>query len=149
MTGQFKVHQRLPQGFSYANEIQRDEYQGTGSITGASKYVWVASEDEGYYHLAVRLHPPHRWGDVRSFLARNEAQRLGFHVGDPDDAAALDWYVKQYQAGYAAAGRPNASKAWENGTSSNAYDDGYLDRAAGRAKWHMTYCTDHDNCGEG
>lgn len=146
---QFKVHQKLPAGFSYANEIQRDEYDGTGSVTGASKYVWVATEDEGYYSLAVRLHPPHRWGDVHGALPRRDALRRGYHVADPDSTDGLDWYVKQYNAGYAAAGRPTTSKAWESGSSSDAYDDGYLDRAAGRAKWHLTYCTDHDNCGEG
>lgn len=27
--------------------------------------------------------------------------------------------------------------------------DGYLDAGAGRAKWHLLHCPDHDACGEG
>jgi hypothetical protein len=33
--------------------------------------------------------------------------------------------------------------------TSHAWDDGYLDRAAERTKWHLTWCLDHDTCGEG
>jgi hypothetical protein len=31
----------------------------------------------------------------------------------------------------------------------DAWMDGYLDYAAGREKWHLRDCPDHDNCGQG
>lgn len=56
-------------------------------------------------------------------------------------------YRREYRNGWAAADRPGDSAKWESGNSSDAWDDGYLDRAAGRERWHLTNCPDHDTCG--
>jgi ribosome modulation factor len=41
-------------------------------------------------------------------------------------------------------------RADANGNSDNdAWLDGYLDAAAGRTKWHIPLCPDHDRCGQG
>ena len=67
----------------------------------------------------------------------------------PDDAE----YVKQYNAGWRYSQRENATL--DHGDAINAPDawyDGYLDYAVGRAKWHYYYCEQHDNepggCGQ-
>jgi hypothetical protein len=152
---QFKVHERLPSGFSLADKTQVEEYESTGSVSGASKYAWIVSSISGGdalgadYDLAIRLHPPHRWAEVVSPVARSFAARTGFVVSNPDNDEALGWYVSEYQAGYAAGGRAGVPQKWDDGSSSAAWDDGYLDRSAGRPKWHLTYCQDHDECGEG
>jgi hypothetical protein len=78
--------------------------------------------------------------------------------GDPSShgaryAAKYGWekYAKEYEAGWRAASRPESAK-WDSGASSDAWDDGYLDRAALRDKWHLVTCPKHGNldgeCGE-
>lgn len=57
----------------------------------------------------------------------------------------MDAYVREYNAGWAASRRPGDSEKWNNGTSTDAWDDGYLDYAAGREKWHLTRCPQHGN----
>lgn len=136
-----RICDTLPSGFAFANRLQLDEYQRTGSIHGASKLCMVGTAIEEPRRLAVRLRPPRRWGDVISPIARSEAFRLRFRVTDPDNAELLEWYISEYNRGWAARKRAVAD-------SSEAWEDGYLDAAAGRPKWHYTYCTDHDNCGE-
>ena len=39
----------------------------------------------------------------------------------------------------------NTAHTVANGLN-NAWEDGYLDYAAGREKWHLLHCEDHDNC---
>lgn len=174
---EYKIHDSVPSGFTYANEQQRKAFDATGSVPGASKVALVRADSEtvrgdadvlqaggpdeyprGYYEylavertarLAIRLRPPRTWGDVVSPVARRWAGLTGFVVSNDDNAEARDWYVNQYNAGWAAAGRSGDSAAWDSGQTSAAWDDGYLDRAAGRAKWHLTWCLDHDECGEG
>lgn len=86
-----------------------------------------------------RLAPPKSIEDVISPLSRAWASRI---------AADHEQYIREYNKGWRAAASENA-RAWNDGTSTHAYDDGYLDRAAGRVKWHLTYCPDHDHCGQG
>lgn len=35
-----------------------------------------------------------------------------------------------------------------NGDAHHAFEDGWLDYAAGREKWHPRDCADHDNCAD-
>jgi len=55
----------------------------------------------------------------------------------------------EYNKGWSASRRGGVCRAWESGTSSDAFDCGYLDYAAGRDKWHLRDCPDHDHCGQG
>ena len=128
---------RIPNGFARADIHQAESFERTGSINGASKVTIVNGE------VVCRLRPPRRWADVVSALPRRE---YGAHntLTSAQQAAARDWYVDQYNKGWAAAGR-----ATDMPDGSHAFDDGYLDRAAGRMKWHLTYCPNHDTCGEG
>lgn len=142
------THETLPSGFSYADTLQIEAFLATGSVNGAAKVAYVAGAGE-LPRLAVRLRPPHRWGAVVSPVARRFAGRTGFVVDNDDNREAHDWYVREYKNGWAAAGRGTDSVAWDSGTTSAAWDDGYLDRAGGRMKWHLTYCPNHDECGEG
>ena len=167
-----KIHDTLPSGFSYADRLQTEAFERTCSVNGASKVCLVrataaeiAAEadilqaggpDEyprGYYEhlaerntadLAVRLRPPRTLADVDRHLIR-----IDFRERNIPEAERLEWYKDQYNAGYKAARRSGDSTAFDRGYTSHAWDDGYLDGAAGRAKWHLTYCTDHDTCGEG
>lgn len=123
------VHPNLPSGFTYANEIQARAFEETGSVHGASK-VAIVDEGRGPW-LAIRNRPPRSLDDVLSSLGK----------GSVRDVAE---YVSEYNKGWRAADR---AADFPSGTY--AFDDGYLDRAAGRAKWHLTYCADHDECGEG
>jgi hypothetical protein len=120
-----KIHDTLPSGFSYANDLQLPEFEATGSVHGAGKIAQVQGVG-----LAVRLRPPRTLEDVRSRAC---------------SAATVEEYVRQYNNGWQHARRV---ADWPAGTTW-AWDDGYLDAAAGRQKWHLTYCTDHDHCGEG
>ena len=129
------IHPTLPSGFSYANEQQRQQYEVTGFVNGASKVCLIESDDPlPYPNLAVRLRPPRTLEEVRG--------------RDWKKVTDVEQYRKDYNAGHAA-GRRGSSTTWGNGGGSHAWDDGYLDASAERAKWHLTYCTDHDNCGEG
>lgn len=132
-----RVHDSLPSGFSYANDLQSDEYNRTGSVNGAAKVIYVRGYTEGnvrlpYLNLAVRLRPPMSIDDVRSNIGA--AGML--------DAAQ---YRTEYEKGWARAKRTDEYPSGGSG----ALEDGYLDQAAGRPKWHLAHCTDHDHCGEG
>lgn len=147
-----KIHDSLPSGFHWANDLQVDQYTETGSVRGAGKVVFVATgeaDEKGapVVNLGVRLEPPRRWSHIVSPVARSYAGRHGFVVTNPDNDEALAWYVNQYNAGYRDARRGNTAKFATERTDA-AYDDGFLDGRAGRGKWHMTYCTNHDACGE-
>lgn len=80
------------------------------------------------------------WSDVEADARRMEAEQ---------EAAEYD---KEYRAGWRASVRVGrtgqTSKAFDSGETSDAWDDGYHDHAAGRAKWHLRDCPDHDTCGE-
>lgn len=139
-----RIHDRLPSGFAFANDQQSHEFECSGSVHGASKVCLVRQED-GTKTLAVRLRPPRNIDDIRSSLGAGAARS---HSDSP-----AEWYVTQYNLGWQASTRVGRtgqdSDAWSSGCSNYAWDDGYLDQAAGRPKWHITYCRDHDTCGEG
>lgn len=61
----------------------------------------------------------------------------------------LAWYRKEYAAGYATAQRTSESRKYNSGEYSWAWEDGYLDAAAGRGRWHLAHCPNHDECGWG
>lgn len=120
------VHTELPSGFNFADSIQSEHFERTGSVNGASKVCLVRID--GVPQLAVRLRPPRTLDDVRS----------------PDlEAETVEEYIKDYGTGWRDA---QADRTWDHDVS-NAYDDGFMDRAAGRIKWHTTYCESHDECG--
>lgn len=48
-------------------------------------------------------------------------------------------YVAEYKTGWADAKRPDANAVLD----SQAYADGYRDRAEHRMKWHLAYCKSH------
>jgi hypothetical protein len=133
---------RVPSGFTLANEQQAHEFECSGSVHGASKVTLV--DHDGEQLLAVRLRPPRSLNDIRS--------RLGYVAAMGRENPA-EWYITQYNLGWQASTRVSRtghdSEAWGSGTTNYAWDDGYLDNAAGRPKWHLTYCRDHDTCGEG
>ena len=138
-----KIHDSLPSGFSYADAIQVGQFYATGSVHGASKVCLVRmKEDPHSDELAVRLRPPRSVEDIRGPLGLRAAESLG-----------LEGYIAQYNLGWQASTRVGrtgqSSEAWNSGMTNYAWDDGYLDQAAGRPKWHLTYCADHDECGEG
>lgn len=140
-----RIHDRLPSGFSYANELQDEEFQKTGSVNGASKVCLVRVDVPERYQnyladLAIRLRPPRSIEDVVSRLGREAALKQC-----DEDGESLRWYIAEYNRGWAAGARGPIDRSEQ----SHAWDDGYLDRAAGRAKWHLTYCSNHDDCGEG
>lgn len=64
----------------------------------------------------------------------------------PTDTPA---YRTAYLAGWRYAARTSdLDRADADGRSQNsAWMDGYLDRAAGRERWHLLRCADHDKCG--
>lgn len=141
------IHDTLPSGFAYANESQAEEFTKTGSVHGASKVALVRAgyEIDGSPRtdLAVRLRPPRTFLDIRSGLGRRAAIARRLCA-----TKTVKWYIAEYNNGWQAA-KQSFSAAWDSGQTSAAWDDGYLDQAAGRPKWHLTYCIDHDNCGEG
>lgn len=57
-------------------------------------------------------------------------------------------YRKAYERGWRAAQRSTgtALEAADLRRELDAWYDGYHDYAAGRDKWHLAHCTDHDNC---
>lgn len=55
-------------------------------------------------------------------------------------AHGVEWYAREYRSGWAAAQRGGVPRKWDEGTASYAWEDGYLDAAAGREKWHLAYC---------
>jgi hypothetical protein len=59
-------------------------------------------------------------------------------------------YARDYQLGWAAGERISdgaLDRADARGVS-HAWYDGYADSAAGRRKWHLRTCPDHDTCQE-
>jgi hypothetical protein len=59
-------------------------------------------------------------------------------------------YRRSYGAGwrYSQTANANLDYADATGRSANqAWMDGYMDGAAGREKWHLLHCPDHDACG--
>lgn len=126
---------KLPRGYAYVNDIQLSEWENDNTIHGASSIVFA---EDG---LAVRLRRPSDWFEIVSFLPREEALRLDLGASE-----ALAWYVREYENGWKSAGRGGSFGAL--GNPNTAWEDGYLDRKFERPKWHLTYCTDHDNCGE-
>lgn len=139
-TTEHKIHDTLPSGFAYADALQVEQFEASGSVHGASKVALVRTQLDGSY-LAIRLRPPRNFEDIVSPLGRAAAEGHG-----------NDWYIDQYNLGWQASTRVSrtgqSSEAWNSGSTSHAWDDGYLDNAAGRPKWHLTYCADHGNCGE-
>jgi len=132
---------KLPSGFSYADAHQIAQFEERGVVNGASKVCLVGDEQT----LAVRLHPPKNFD---SLITRRPLIRIASEQAGVEGAEGLAWYRNQYNAGYAAANRIS-SRAWESGSTNHAWDDGYLDRAAQRPKWHLSHCVNHDTCGEG
>jgi hypothetical protein len=58
-------------------------------------------------------------------------------------------YRRHYERGWRASGRPDAVAPLDAADARgepDAWYDGYHDRAAGREKWHLLRCPDHDNC---
>lgn len=123
------IHPKLPSGFHFANELQAEAFNLTGSIHGASKVCLVRQGDD-QVAVALRFRPPFDLEQVKSFLGKR-------------DAASVQEYREDYELGWR-----NADLDCDMPGGSFAHDDGYLDRAAGRAKWHLTYCANHDDCGE-
>lgn len=145
-----KIHDSLPSGFVYADTLQVAQFYTTGFVHGASKVCLVRTKGDPYSdELAVRLRPPRTLNDIRSPLGRRAAAAQS----TLNLTEVADWYIAQYNLGWQASTRVGrtgqSSEAWESGFTNNAWDDGYLDQAAGRPKWHLTYCADHDECGEG
>lgn len=144
-----QIHVRLPNGFTWANEIQAKAYESTGFVPGAAKVVFVRvgtlddcmvftpyGEVLQDCRLAVRLRPPRAFAEIKS-IACVQAEALGW-----------EWYITQYNLGWSA-GRRAHSDLWGSGLTNYAWDDGYLDQVASRAKWHLAHCENHDSCGEG
>lgn len=148
-----KIHDSLPSGFSYADRLQEEQYEATGSVHGASKVIFVKTYLGGSpsVDLAVRLRPPRTAHDIVSPLGRSAvgADRPHLMMTRAQRDAVRDEYIRQYNNGWATARRGGYSTAWDSGRTSHAWDDGFLDGVAGRAKWHLTYCSNHDECGEG
>lgn len=72
-------------------------------------------------------------------LLTDIARPLAIAYAEKFDVAT---YRKNYLAGY----RATSSRRFE-WDHDLAYGDGYHDAGAGREKWHLAYCSDHDNCG--
>jgi hypothetical protein len=141
---QHKIHPKLPNGFSYADRMQTEQYHTyEGIIFGARKVIFV-DNGEGGYDIAVQMHPPK---SVRGLKRRPLIRRALQEAGISDDQA-IAWYIAEYNRGWEGARRENC-REWQDGSGSHAFDDGYLDRAAGRPKWHLAHCANHDECGEG
>lgn len=131
----------IPSGFARPDQGQADAFEELGYVPGARKIV---TADDGAL-VAVRLGPPKSVDHIQS-IARTAM--VAWLLTAAQRNAARDQYIRDYNAGWTAAGRPGDSKRWDSGTTPHAWDDGYLDRAAGRPKWHLTHCRDHDTCGE-
>lgn len=57
-------------------------------------------------------------------------------------------YKKRYTAGWKSGERATGlDRADADGRSGDdAWMDGYLDASTDREKWHLLFCTNHDNC---
>lgn len=83
------------------------------------------------------------------------SQRVSTEAADPNGPEAafierhgIEAFKREYNNGWKASAQPGDSAKWNSGMTSDAWDSGYLDYAAGRAKWHLLNCPDHDTCGE-
>lgn len=56
-------------------------------------------------------------------------------------------YRKAYNRGWRFKGDLSAADE-KHYTDNEAWTDGYMDQAAGRDKWHLLNCPDHNTCGE-
>jgi hypothetical protein len=81
------------------------------------------------------------------------ATTIPTEAGDPNSAEAryiaahgIESFKREYRNGWKAA--EGESVIWNNGGGSTAWESGYLDRAAGRERWHLLRCPDHNTCGE-
>lgn len=85
--------------------------------------------------MNTKNRPPRTADQIQSSLGSAFAHRNGVAA-----------YVREYRNGFAAGSRSTISDdtKWNSGQSSDAWDDGYLDAAAGRERWHLTYCPTHD-----
>lgn len=82
-------------------------------------------------------------------MARWEAADPGSLGGEFIAKHGIEEYRREYEAGWRASARASGSGKYDSGNYTYAWEDGYLDRAAGRKKWHLLRCPDHDRCGEG
>lgn len=61
-------------------------------------------------------------------------------------------YVRDYNRGWKADQRGTSLESGDRAGASKAWEDGFLDHAAGRPKWHLARCKAHHNseggCGE-
>lgn len=61
-------------------------------------------------------------------------------------------YVRDYRRGWRDSqriARGARETDFQRGMGSRAYEDGYLDHAAERKKWHLAHCNHHANDGTG
>lgn len=56
-------------------------------------------------------------------------------------------YQREYEKGWRCTNFEDGP--FQTGTGSDAFEDGYLDQAAGREKWHLARCPNHDNTPDG
>lgn len=108
------THEKLPEGFHYADRHQIDSFMASGSINGASKVCLVAGAGE-LPRLATRLRPT-------GMASYDIDYRLGWQS------------AKQTQRGY---------RTRTIAGDSEAFWAGYRDRMEGRMKWHLAHCPDH------
>lgn len=144
---EYQIHDGMPSGFSYADVHQTEQFEDRGVVNGASKVCLVRSLDPALPDtvVAVRLHPPKNFDSLtrRRALIRVASEEAGVS-GDE----GLEWYKREYNAGFAA-GKRGHSTIWENGGGTHAWDDGFLDARSDRPKWHLSHCVNHDTCGLG
>lgn len=120
MTTTPTIHETLPSGFHFADRLQVEAFEATGSIQGASKVAFVRvmgnepDKSEGRTALATRLRPPRYWPDAM---------------------------ILAYKAGWKA-GRAGAPVTMRD-VQSEPWAQGYRDAAENRMKWHLAYCEDH------
>ena len=109
-----KVHDSLPEGFSFADRLQVASFMATGSIPGASKVCLVAGAGD-LPRLATRLRPPRDWDDV---------------------------WRQNYKDGWRD-GKSLTPREYTGGDLDTTYAAGYRDAAENRMKWHLAHCSDH------
>lgn len=91
---------------------------------------------------------------TRSRFEAGPEMTFGLHLNREDRKILLpvahhqgEEYVRDYNRGWAASGRRTVSSEWDAGYGTVGFDDGYMDRAASREKWHLAWCDDHGECG--
>lgn len=124
-----------PLGFARLDRVQSDFYARTGSVPGAAKLSSVAD------HVFVRLGPP-KYTDTIMRRPDVAAEVSDLDVGHQ----VLVWYKSEYLDGWYAARAGHADRTLAG--RSIPFLDGWLDNRAGRQKWHLTHCLDHERCGQ-